>query len=88
MQLCICFGWSHPACAQQVVARFNDPASSVAVFLLSMRAGGVGLNLQVHVNESFSRRQHKCMYMRMQLSQELITALKCVTAGRRHSNNV
>lgn len=25
--------------------QFNDPASSVAVFLLSARAGGVGLNL-------------------------------------------
>ena len=28
------------------VSRFNDPGSSLAVFLLSTRAGGVGLNLQ------------------------------------------
>ena len=28
------------------VQRFNNPASGVAVFLLSVRAGGVGLNLQ------------------------------------------
>ena len=33
--------------AAQVVAQFNDPTSNVAVFLLSIRAGGVGLNLQV-----------------------------------------
>ena len=70
--LCTCFGWFHIACAQQVVARFNDPASSVAVFLLSMRAGGVGLNLQVHITDSFPRRQLECMYMRMQLMPELM----------------
>lgn len=29
-----------------LVARFNDPASSAFIFLLSVRAGGVGLNLQ------------------------------------------
>jgi SNF2 family DNA or RNA helicase len=28
------------------VSRFNDPNSSLGVFLLSTRAGGVGLNLQ------------------------------------------
>jgi SNF2 family DNA or RNA helicase len=28
------------------VQRFNDPGEGVAVFLLSVRAGGVGLNLQ------------------------------------------
>ena len=28
------------------MARFNDPASSAFIFLLSVRAGGVGLNLQ------------------------------------------
>ncbi|KAI8474646.1 MAG: P-loop containing nucleoside triphosphate hydrolase protein [Monoraphidium minutum] len=30
----------------ELVRRFNDPASGVFVFLLSIRAGGVGLNLQ------------------------------------------
>lgn len=30
----------------ELVAEFNDPASDIFIFLLSMRAGGVGLNLQ------------------------------------------
>ncbi|KAL4430828.1 hypothetical protein ABPG75_006084 [Micractinium tetrahymenae] len=30
----------------ELVSRFNDPAGGVLVFLLSIRAGGVGLNLQ------------------------------------------
>lgn len=33
------------ACSVQV-NKFNDPAGRCSVFLLSVRAGGVGLNLQ------------------------------------------
>jgi hypothetical protein len=33
-------------CVGLQVQRFNDPASAAHVFLLSMRAGGLGLNLQ------------------------------------------
>lgn len=39
-------GDTHSSERGSLVAEFNHPGSDVFVFLLSMRAGGVGLNLQ------------------------------------------
>jgi hypothetical protein len=53
----------------ELVAEFNDPASDVFILLLSMRAGGVGLNLQAadtviiydHVFPHFYASLHRCL---------------------------